>query len=117
MYFFLRIGRQMHWLPHPYHHEERQGNRGHTLGLRRFREHDAGKRDRIREYTGGASHHQIGSDFAEWQQYHDAGAGRGAAMSDATTPTATVQNSIPFNGFCRTMLILKLCECLNKNKT
>ena len=53
-----------------HHHEERQGDRGHVVGLRRLRQHGLGGRHRVRVHAGRQEDHQTRSDPSQRKQHH-----------------------------------------------
>ncbi len=67
----FRVGRQSHRVPYAHHHEERQGDRRHVVGLWRFRQHGARGRDRVRVDAGRKKNYEAGPDPPQWQQHHD----------------------------------------------
>ena len=49
---------QSHRVSAPYHHEERQGDRGHVVGVRRLCQHGPGRCDRVRINAGRKKNHK-----------------------------------------------------------
>ncbi len=67
----FRVGRQSHRVPYAHHHEERQGDCRYVVGLRRFRQHGARGRHRVRVDAGRKKDYEAGPDPPQWQQHHD----------------------------------------------
>ncbi len=67
----FRAGRQSHWVSHAHHHEERQGDCRHVVGLRRLRQHGVGGRHGIRVNAGRKKDYEARSDPSQRKQHYD----------------------------------------------